>query len=97
MSAPIVIPDPNHIDEPQQAVDYAAVLSQVAARGQPVIVRRNGADLAAVVPLEHLEMMRQVLVSQEAERLAAQLDWPRLIAVCPPAKKWLEGDEPKPF
>ena len=97
MSAPILIPDPGHIDEPQQAVDYAAVLSDVAARHQPVIVRRNGADFAAVVPLEHLELMREVLASQEAERLAAQLDWPRLTAACAPAKEWLEGDEPKPF
>lgn len=97
MSSPILITDPGHIDEPQQADDYAAVLSEVAARHQPVIVRRNGTDFAAVVPLEHLKLMRKVLASQEAERLAAQLDWPRLTAACPPAKEWLEGDEPKPF
>ena len=97
MTTPLILPEPGHVDEPQHAGDYAAVLSQVAAGHQPIIVRRNGTDLAAVVPLEHLELMREVLASQEAERLAAQLDWPQLTAACPPAKKWLEGDEPKPF
>lgn len=97
MTTPFVLPEPGHVDEPQQAGDYAAVLSDVAARHQPVIVRRNGADLAAVVPLEHLELMREVLASQEAERLASQIDWPRVVAASPPAPRWLEGDEPKPF
>lgn len=97
MTTPIFLPEPGHVDEPQHAGDYAAVLSQVAARHQAVIVRRNGADLAAVVPLEHLELLREVLSSQEAERLASQLDWPRLVATSPPAHQWLEGNEPKPF
>lgn len=90
------LPEPGHVDEPQLAGDYAAVLSQVAAQGQPLIVRRNGEDLAAVVSLEHLELMREVLATQEAERLAGQLDFDRLTRLLPPAG-WLEGDEPKPF
>jgi hypothetical protein len=94
---PTILPEPAHVDEPQQAGDYAAVLSQVAANRQPLIVRRNGADLAAVVSLEHLELMREVLASQEAETLAAQLDFPRLLQTASPPAVWLEGDEPKPF
>ena len=90
------LPEPGHVDEPQQAGDYAAVLSQVAAKGQPLIVRRNGEDLAAVVSLEHLALMREVLASQEAERLAGQLDFQRLARATPPPA-WFEGDEPKPF
>ena len=46
------------MDEPQAAQEYAAVLTQVVAAGRPVIVRRNGEDLAAVVPLEHLERLQ---------------------------------------
>jgi PHD/YefM family antitoxin component YafN of YafNO toxin-antitoxin module len=90
------LPEPGHVDEPQQAGEYAAVLSQVAAQGQPVIVRRNGEDLAAVVSLAHLELMREVLATQVAEKLAGQLDIDRLSRLAPP-DAWLAGDEPKPF
>ncbi len=97
MTALTVLPEPHHIDEPQKAGDYAAVLSQVAAKGQPLIVRRNGTDLAAVVPLAYWEAMREVLASQDAERLAAQLDLDRLARNSSPPAAWFEGDEPKPF
>jgi hypothetical protein len=90
------LPEPGRVDEPKQVGDYAAVLSQVAAQGQPLIVRRNGEDLAAVVSLGHLELMREVLATQEAEKLAGQLDLDRL-AKLSPTSAWLEGDEPKPF
>jgi hypothetical protein len=90
------LPEPARVDEPQQAGEYAAVLSRVAANNQPLIVRRGGEDLAAVVSLEHLEFMREVLASQEAERLAGQLDIASLLPASPPAA-WLTGDEPKPF
>jgi hypothetical protein len=93
---PSTLPEPGRVDEPQQAGDYAAVLSQVATQGQPLIVRRNGEDLAAVVSLEHLELMREVLATQEAEKLAGQLDLDRLTRL-PPPSGWLDGDEPKPF
>lgn len=45
------------VDEPRMAEEYAAVLSEVAAARRPIIVRRDGQDLAAVVPLEHLELI----------------------------------------
>ena len=51
--------------------------TRVVAAGRPVIVRRNGQDLAAVIPLEHLEMIREILAHPEAERLAATLNWSR--------------------
>jgi hypothetical protein len=92
-----ILTEPDHIDEPEQAAEYAAVLSHVAAKGEPVIVRRNGADLSAVVSLAHLELMREVLASQEAEKLAAELDLARLAAQAPPPPGWFERDEPKPF
>ena len=40
-----------------------------------MIVRRNGEDLAAVIPLEYLELMREVIERQEVEKQAAQIDW----------------------
>jgi hypothetical protein len=92
---PTILPEPARVDEPQQAGDYAAVLSRVAANHQPLIVRRGGEDLAAVVSLEHLDFMREVLASQEAERLAGQLDLAHLVQAPPAA--WLADDEPKPF
>ena len=94
---PASVPEPTHVDEPDVAAGYAAVLSQVAEQGQPVIVRRDGEDFAAVIPLEHLELMRDLLARQEAERLAGQLNWPKLVAQNPPPQHWFEGEEPKPF
>lgn len=88
---------PGHIDEPDVVHEYADVLSRVAAERRPVVVRRGGADLAAVVPLEYLEMMEEMLTRREAERLATGLDWDNLVKSSPPAQTWFDGDEPKPF
>ncbi len=94
---PLPTLEPGHVDEPQAAQEYAAVLSRVAAQRQPVIVRRGGMDLAAVVPLEYLELAQETLARQEAERLATQLDRDRLVRTSPPPQEWFDGDEPKPF
>ncbi len=77
MTVPSLLEEPVRVDEPQAAQEYAAVLTQVVAAGRPVIVRRNGEDLAAVVPLEPLEQVREILAHQEVERLAAEIDWTR--------------------
>ncbi len=45
----------DHVDEPQQVQDYWGLVSRVAATQHPVIVRRGGADVAAVIPVEYLE------------------------------------------
>jgi len=47
MTVPSLLEEPGRVDEPQAAQEYAAVLTQVVAAGRPVIVRRNGEDLAA--------------------------------------------------
>ena len=85
------------MDEPQAAQEYAAVLTQVVAAGRPVIVRRNGEDLAAVVPLEHLELVREILAHQEAERSAAELDWARAKEIPRPPRSWFDDEEDNPF
>ncbi len=95
--APLLELTPGHVDEPQAAQEFAAVLSRVAADRKPIIVRRAGADLAAVVPLEYLEWVQDMLARQEAERLASQLDWDRLVKASPPPQSWFDRDEPKPF
>jgi hypothetical protein len=94
---PAPIPEPTHVDEPTVAAGYAAVLSQVAERGQPVIVRRGGEDLAVVVSLEHLEMLRDHAAGLEAERISRQLNWSEIVARNIPSQGWFDGDEPKPF
>jgi PHD/YefM family antitoxin component YafN of YafNO toxin-antitoxin module len=88
---------PAHVDEPQAAQDYAEVFSRVAADHQPVIVRRGGSDLAAIVPLEYLELLEDVLAREQAERLAAGLGADQLIRTFPPPQSWFDGEEPKPF
>ena len=97
MSVPSLVDEPGRVDEPRAAQEYSDVLTQVAAERRPVIVRRNGEDLAAVIPLEFLELVREVLAGQEAERLAAQIDWDRARKALRPPQEWFDGDEPKPF
>jgi PHD/YefM family antitoxin component YafN of YafNO toxin-antitoxin module len=88
---------PRHIDEPCAAVEYADVLSRVATDRRPVIVRRGGADLAAVVPLEYLDLLEEMLTRREAEHLAGRMDWDELVKTSAPPQAWFDGDEPKPF
>ena len=95
MSLPALTPD--RIEEPNVVQEYAEVVSRVAADRRPVILRRAGADLAAVVPLEYFEMVQDVLARQEAERIAAGLDWDTLVKTSPPPQEWFDRDEPKPF
>jgi hypothetical protein len=97
MTVASLLEEPGRVDEPRAAQEYSAVLTQVAAEGRAVIVRRNGEDLAAVVPLEHLELIREILARQEVERLAAQIDWDRARRTLRPPQEWFDGDEPKPF
>ena len=89
--------EPVRVDEPRAAEEYSEVLSRVASQHQHIIVRREGKDLAAVIPVEQLELLQDALARQEAERLATETDWDRLVNKCPPAPDWFEGDEPKPF
>ena len=58
----------NRIDEPRGFAEYAAVLTHVAIEGTPVIVRRDGKDLAAVVPLEHLDRNRENVADEKAAK-----------------------------
>jgi hypothetical protein len=83
------------VDEPQAVPQFSDVLSHVAVEGKPVIVQRNGSDLAAVIPLEYLDLLREVLARQEVEQLAAQVDWSRA-KVCRPPQEWFD-DTDNPF
>jgi hypothetical protein len=94
---PSLLEEPGRVDEPQAAQEYAVVLTQVVAVGRPVIVRRNGEDLAAVVPLEHLELVREILAHQEAEREAAEIDWARAKENTRPPQSWFDDAEDNPF
>lgn len=77
MSLQSLFAEPRRINEPQAIREYADVLSRVAAEGKPVIIRRNGAGLAAVIPLEHLDLVREVLARDKAEMLATEIAWER--------------------
>ena len=96
MTSPSLLEEPGRVDEPQAADGYAAVLTQVVAAGRPVIVRRNGEDLAAVIPLEHLDLIREILGYQQVERSAAEVDWTRSKALQPP-QAWFDDQADNPF
>ena len=100
MSEPSLLEEPGRVDEPQRVQEYAAVLTSVVTAGRPVIVRRNGEDLAAVIPLEQLELLRELqrehLAHQEVEKLAANVDWTRSRALRPP-QSWFDDEGDNPF
>jgi hypothetical protein len=52
MASASYLAEPGRVDEPRAAQEFSDVLTQVAAERRAVIVCRNGADLAAVIPLE---------------------------------------------
>jgi PHD/YefM family antitoxin component YafN of YafNO toxin-antitoxin module len=96
MTVASLLEEPGRVDEPQAAREYAAVLTQVVVGGRPVIVRRNGEDLAAVIPLELLERVREILARQDVERLAAAIDWGRSKSLDPP-QSWFDDEDDNPF
>src|SRR5437868_14563234 len=97
MTIASLITEPGRVDEPQAATDYSNVLTQVAAEHRPVIVRRNGEDLSAVIPLEHLELVREILAQQDVERLAARTDWVGPRQALRPPQSWFDDEEDNPF
>jgi uncharacterized protein (DUF2267 family) len=76
-----VLGEPDHVDEPQKVQAYWGLVSRVAA----------------MITVEHLELLRELLAQHEAEQLAAQVDWAQAAQVSPPPPHWFEGDDPKPF
>jgi len=89
--------EPTHVDEPHEVQDYADVLTRVALERQAVVVRRDGADVAAIIPLEYLEVLNEALAMEEAQRMLKEMDLSRLAKENPPPQSWFDGDEPKPF
>jgi PHD/YefM family antitoxin component YafN of YafNO toxin-antitoxin module len=97
MTVPALLGEPSRVDEPRAAPEFSEALTQVAAQRRAVIVRRNGEDLAAVIPLEYLELVREVLARQEVERQAAQLDWDRARGTLRPPQSWFDDEADNPF
>jgi antitoxin (DNA-binding transcriptional repressor) of toxin-antitoxin stability system len=91
----LLLRQPEKVDEPADAQGYADVISRVASEGHPVIVRREGNDVAAIVPLAYLEELLDALAMQEAQRIAKAIDWEKVRATCRPPQEWLDRDEPK--
>src|SRR5438105_14405402 len=97
MSTQPLLSEPDRIDEPQKAQGYWDLVSRVASTHHPVIVCRGDTDVVAVIAVEHLELLQEMLAQQEAERLAAQVDWAHAAQTSPPSPQWFARDEPKPF
>ena len=91
-----LLDEPQRIDEPSESPRFSEALTQVASSGHPVIVRRAGEDLAAVIPLNHLELLRDALAMREAEQIASAIDWEQA-RKSPPPQHWFDNEEPKPF
>ncbi len=97
MSIPSLSGELGRIDEPQVADEYRAVLSRVAAARRPVIVRRSGHDLVAVVPLEHLEFISEGLAQRKVEEAASRIAWERVPDTLRPPQTWFDDEEDNPF
>jgi len=68
MTKASLLDEPGRVEEPRAVQEYAEVLSKVAAAGRAVIVCRDGKELAAVIPLEHLELVREILARREGRQ-----------------------------
>ena len=90
------LPEPGRVHEPQAVQEYFDILSRVVAEGKPVIVLRNGEDLAAVIPLDYLELLREVLAREEVEKRATRIDWDRVPKSLRPPQDWFD-DTDDPF
>jgi hypothetical protein len=88
-----LLTQPGRVEEPQVVSEYAAVFNRVAAEGRPIIVCRAGADLAAVVPLEQLQLLQDLLARQEAEDQARQIDWKDLAGRPGPPQAWFDDTD----
>ncbi|HEX3448600.1 MAG TPA: hypothetical protein VHS97_10130 [Isosphaeraceae bacterium] len=97
MTLPSLLEEPGRVDEPQAAQAYADVLSQVAVGGRPVIVCRNGTDLVAVIPLKHLELVREILTNLEVERSAASIKCGVTPNALQPPQSWFDDEDDHPF
>jgi hypothetical protein len=96
MTVPALLTDVARIDEPNIVGEYSNVLSKVAAEERPVIVRRNGADLAAVIPMHYLDLINESLARLEVEKLASSIDWKRVEKASGPPQEWFDETE-NPF
>src|SRR5437016_3238259 len=96
MGPPSIFGEPGQVDEPRVAQEYSDVFTHVAAEKRAVIVRRNGENLAAVIPMEHLELLQELAGRAEAEKLALQIEWDRVIPRNSPPQDWFDADN-NPF
>jgi PHD/YefM family antitoxin component YafN of YafNO toxin-antitoxin module len=97
MNVQSLLQEAGRIDEPRAVEGYSEVLTRVASEGRPVILRRNGADLAAVIPLQYLELLQELLARDEVERLAAQMNWDHGRPASPPPQAWFDDERDNPF
>ena len=91
-----LLPELDRVNEPQAVQEYSNMLSQVVAEGKPVIIRRNGEDLAAVIPLVYLHLLRELLAREEVEKQAMQIDWNCVPKTLRPPQDWFD-DNDNPF
>ena len=96
MSVPSPVTELDRVEEPRAAKDYSDVLNRVAAERRPVIVRRNGKDLAAVIPIDYLPALAELLAWEHVENRAGQIDWERAVQTLRPPQAWFD-DHDNPF
>ena len=97
MIVPSLLEDPGRVDEPAGGPGLCGRPHPGRHSGPAGDRARNGKDLAAVVPLEHLEMLREILAEQEVERAAADIDWTRARKMSHPPQSWFDDEEDNPF
>src|SRR5260370_41957988 len=96
MTKASLLDEPGRVEEQRAVQEYAEVLSKVAAAGRAVIVCRDGKELAAVIPLAHLELVREILARRAVDTLSAQIDWEREPETLRPPQAWFAARD-NPF
>jgi len=89
--------EPIRIDEPRATPEFSDALDRVAADARPLILQRNGQDIAAVITVDQLKLLMDALSREHAECVANKIDWSDYVASHAPPQSWFDAEEPKPF
>lgn len=93
------------VDEPENAEEYGKLITKLATERRLVIIRHKGKELAAFIPVDLLEKVREMWVELDqlrekwvdVERQAAQIDMDRVRRVPRPPQSWFDDTTDDPF
>ena len=93
------------VNEPKKPEEYDDFITEQVKKGCPVIIRRKGKEPFALIPVNLLDEVREMLVEldklretwADVERQAAQIDRDRVTKMPRPPQSWIDDTTDDPF